>query len=196
MTKLYFVRHAQPEHGWKDDFTRPLTKEGVEDSKKVTELLKDVIFDYCVCSPYKRSKDTIKECALQHGLDIREDIRLRERESNNGNTKEMIKERWLDFDKHEEGGESLKMVQNRNIEAILELLQENEGETILIGTHGTALSMIINYFDNNFGFDDFWRIIDFTPYIISMEFNKDILISKKELLMEKKLFKDKYIIKK
>ena len=25
VTKVYFVRHAQPEHMWEDDRTRPLT---------------------------------------------------------------------------------------------------------------------------------------------------------------------------
>lgn len=30
-TKVYFVRHAQPEHMWEDDRTRPLTEEGEAD---------------------------------------------------------------------------------------------------------------------------------------------------------------------
>ena len=37
MTKIYFVRHAQPEHNHADDRTRPLTKEGIVDSKVVLE---------------------------------------------------------------------------------------------------------------------------------------------------------------
>ena len=32
MTKVYFVRHAQPEHDWEEDRTRPLTEEGKKDS--------------------------------------------------------------------------------------------------------------------------------------------------------------------
>lgn len=28
MTKVYFVRHAQPDHSWTEDKTRPLTTEG------------------------------------------------------------------------------------------------------------------------------------------------------------------------
>lgn len=30
MTRVYFVRHAQPEYAWKEDRTRPLTEEGKE----------------------------------------------------------------------------------------------------------------------------------------------------------------------
>ena len=28
MTRVFFVRHAQPEHAWEDDRTRPLAKDG------------------------------------------------------------------------------------------------------------------------------------------------------------------------
>ena len=38
MTKIYFVRHAQPEHAWKEDRTRPLTEEGKKDSAIVLVL--------------------------------------------------------------------------------------------------------------------------------------------------------------
>ena len=38
MTKIYFVRHAQPEHAWEDDRTRPLTGEGKKDSAIVFEF--------------------------------------------------------------------------------------------------------------------------------------------------------------
>lgn len=40
MTRVYFVRHAQPEHDWKEDRTRPLTEEGKKDSAIVLEFLK------------------------------------------------------------------------------------------------------------------------------------------------------------
>lgn len=41
MTRVYFVRHAQPEHDWEEDRTRPLTEEGKKDSAIVLEFLKD-----------------------------------------------------------------------------------------------------------------------------------------------------------
>ena len=59
MTRVYFVRHAQPEHDWKEDKTRPLTEEGKKDSAIVLEFLKDKKIDAFYCSPYKRSMDTI-----------------------------------------------------------------------------------------------------------------------------------------
>ena len=38
MTKLFFVRHAQPEHVWDNDRTRPLTDEGTTDAAKVLDF--------------------------------------------------------------------------------------------------------------------------------------------------------------
>ena len=32
MTRVYFVRHAQPKHDWEEDRTRLLTEEGKKDS--------------------------------------------------------------------------------------------------------------------------------------------------------------------
>ncbi len=37
MTKIYFVRHAQPNYNNHDDRLRELTPKGLEDRKKVTD---------------------------------------------------------------------------------------------------------------------------------------------------------------
>jgi len=80
MTKVYFVRHAQPEHNHADDKTRPLTEEGKADAKIVLEFLKDKKIDAFYSSPYKRSVDTIAETAAYFEREIITDERLRERE--------------------------------------------------------------------------------------------------------------------
>lgn len=192
MTSIYFVRHAQPNHTWENDRTRPLSEEGVKDSEKVVETLSDITLDYVVSSPYLRSMDTIKECAKIHNLQIHTDERLREREKGTaGNTLELIEKRWSDFDYHEEGGESLRMVQERNVQALLEVVEAHQGESILWGTHGTALSTILHYFDNTYNFQSFMRIIDFMPYIIRLDFEGQALIGKEEMLIIEKEYKGK-----
>ena len=119
MTRVYFVRHAQPEHDWEEDRTRPLTEEGKKDSAIVLEFLKDKKIDAFYGSPYKRSMDTIAEAAAFFAKEIITDERLREREKGpDGNNHGMFQKRWADHDYHEEGGESIAMVQNRNIEAL------------------------------------------------------------------------------
>ena len=99
MTKIYFVRHAQPEHAWEDDRTRPLTREGRRDSAIVFEFLKDKHIDAFYSSPYKRSMDTIADSADFFGKDIITDEDLREREKGeNGNNHGMFQKRWDDHD--------------------------------------------------------------------------------------------------
>lgn len=192
MTSIYFVRHAQPDHAWENDSTRPLSEEGVKDSEKVVEALDSTHLDYAICSPYLRSMDTIRACAKAHGLEICTDERLREREKGpGGNTLALIEKRWSDFDYHEESGESLRMTQERNVQALREVLRDHAGEAILWGTHGTALSTILQYFDNSYDFKSFMRIIDFMPYIIRLDFEGQELVGKEELLIVEKEYKGK-----
>lgn len=190
MTKVYFVRHAQPEHDWEDDRTRPLTAEGKADSKIVFDFLKDKKIDVFYCSPYKRSLDTIADTAAYYEKEIITDVRLREREKGiNGNSYGMFEKRWNDHDYHEENGESIRMVQERNIAALSEILAKNKNKNIVIGTHGTALSTMLNFYNPNFGCNDFLRIIDWMPYIIELDFEGDTLVSTTEHCHIEKEFK-------
>lgn len=190
MTKVYFVRHAQPKHDWKDDRTRPLTEEGKKDSAIVLEFLKDKKIDTFYCSPYKRSLDTIVDTAAFFDKEIITDERLREREKGlDGNNHGMFQKRWDDHDYHEEGGESLAMVQKHNMEALNEILSENIDKEIVVGTHGTALSTILNFYDSDFACEDFLRIIDWMPYIIELDFEDNELVAKQEHCYIEKEFK-------
>lgn len=192
MTRVYFVRHAQSDHRGEDDRIRPLTEEGKQDAEIVLTFLKNKEIDVFYCSPYKRSLDTIMSTAAFYGKEIITDERLREREKGvDGNNYGMFEKRWNDHDYHEEDGESLHMVQKRNIAALAEILAENKGKNIVIGTHGTALSTIINFYHPEFGCKDFLRIIDWMPYIIEFDFEGDQLLSMKEHCHIEKEFKGK-----
>ena len=151
MTRVYFVSHAQPEHDWEEDRTRPLTEEGKKDSAIVLEFLKDKKIDAFYCSPYKRSMDTITEAADFFTKEIITDERLREREKGlDGNNHGMFRKRWADHNYHEEGGESIAMVQKRNIEALNEILSDNTDKDIVIKiqyrTKGSTMGSYNNIF--------------------------------------------------
>lgn len=198
MTKVYFVRHAEPVHSHADDRSRPLTEEGQRDAQIVLDTLRDKNIDAFYCSPYKRSIDTIKSTAEYFGMQIITDERLREREkgkhgndSSGRSPMEMFRKRWADHSYHEQGGESIGMVQERNIAALSDILSENDGKNVVIGTHGTALSAIINYFRPEFGLDDFLRIIDRMPYILEADIEDGKMINMIELAYIEKEFKGK-----
>lgn len=189
MTNIYFVRHAQPDYKFPDPANRPLTAEGERDCGEVVRVLHDIKLDYAISSPYIRSYNTIKAAAEEHGLEIHTDYRLRERKNGkNSNNMEMFQKRWADMTYSESDGECLKDVQDRNIEVISAILDEHEGENILLGTHGTALSTIMNYYDKSFGLEGFLRIIDYLPYVVRLGFEEHKLIEKEELLIIEKVF--------
>ena len=190
MTRVYFVRHAQPEHAWKEDQTRPLTEEGRNDTAIVFDFFKDKQIDIFYCSPYKRSIDTIADTAALFDKQIIIDERFREREKGlDGNNHGMFQKRWADHNYHEDGGESIDMVQKRNIEALKEIISSNMNRNIVIGTHGTALSTILNFYDKSFSCDEFLRIIDWMPFIIELDFQKNKMIGKYEHCYIQKEFK-------
>lgn len=173
ITGLYFVRHAQPDYRQGVDSTYVLSDEGRTDRQCVTEVLRDIRLDAAVSSPYRRSIETIQPCAEEHALIIHTDLRLRERDKGTGNpnTPEMFRKRWEDMHYCEKDGECLAACQKRNIEAVQEILDTYAGKNVLVGTHGTALSTILHYYDPSFGYKDFMRIIDFMPYVICMRFD-------------------------
>lgn len=192
MTTVYFVRHCKPDGKFFDDRNRPLTAEGMADSFKVMEILKDKEIDAFVSSPYKRSYDSIKSTADFYHKAIETDERLRERKAGkDSNTHEMFKKRWADLTFAEADGESIGAVQKRNIEALNEILEKYEGKTIAIGTHGTALSSIINFYEPAFNGENFMEIIDFMPWILKMEFDGKKYLSREDVFHIKKEYKEK-----
>lgn len=199
LTRVHFVRHAQPVHSHREDRTRPLTQEGKQDTALVTQVLADKHIDCFYCSPYLRSLDTIRPAAAQYGLPIREDERLRERqagEQGNASLRDEnspLRRRWQDFSWHEPGGESIGSVQTRNIQALKEILAENPGKNIAIGTHGTALSSILNYYRPQFSCEDFLRIVDWMPCIMELTFDGQKLLTFRELAHIDKEFPHKGI---
>ena len=190
MTSVYFVRHAFPDKSVHNDKSRPLTEDGLRDSTAVANLLESKGIDVLLSSPYKRSMDTIGELSQRLGLPILTDDDFRERNAENwhgDNFFGYIKKQWADFDYHIEDGESLREVQQRNIAALKRTLSEYRDKNIVIATHGTALSTILNYYYPEYDYDCFIKIVDFMPFVIRLDFeNGSVKGSQVELVIHKK----------
>lgn len=67
------------------------------------------------------------------------------------------------------------------------MLDEHDGKTVVIATHGTALSTIINFYKPEYNFDSFMRILNFMPYVVKMDFEGERFLGiSEELIVEKK----------
>jgi len=78
------------------------------------------------------------------------------------------------------------MLEARNIAAVQKILRDcqNVGDdvSVVVGTHGMALSSILGYYDPSFGCEDFFRFMNWMPYIIELDFEGDLLVGKVEHL--------------
>lgn len=189
MTVIYFVRHAEPDHSIKDERTRPLSSEGTRDSEQLIDVFKNIHVDSFYSSPYKRSFETILPTAKYFHKTIVTEERFRERRPGiNSNHQDMFEKQWHDLDFHEPDGESIREVQKRNIEALHDVIHEHANKLLVIGTHGTALSSMLNYYDSRFGYADFMRIINWMPYILRMVFEGKTLIEREEVYYLQKVY--------
>lgn len=186
MSKVFFVRHAVPDFNVHDDLIRPLTEDGIKSSLKVSDFLQDKKITKAYCSPYKRSIDTILDFTNKNSLEISIIDDLRERKISNSWIEDFhsyARNQWEDFHFKLSEGESLNEVQDRNVQALHSILEKHPYENIVIGTHGTALGTIINYYDKSFDYNSFLRIIDLMPFIVNMEFEGLNLVSIEEIIL-------------
>lgn len=172
MGDIYFVRHAESDIRVHDEFLRPLTEKGLRDSALITNYLKDKDISYIYSSPYIRAVDTVKELADELNISITSIDHFKERRISSwiDDFDSFSKRQWNDFDYSLTDGECLKEVQIRNVTALMELVQSHPEANCVIGSHGTALSTIINHFNPHFGFESFSKIKALMPWIVKITF--------------------------
>lgn len=180
MTKVYFIRHAEPDFTVHDDQSRPLTEKGQSDALHVLEFFSNVKVNAFYSSPYVRSISTILPAAKDKGKEITKIPDFRERAVADtwiDDFNAFAVKQWTDFDYKLKGGESLNETKNRNTSALKALLKRHDGETIAVGSHGTAISTIIHSYDPAFGYDDFRAIQSVMPFIVLFTFEKDQFVN-------------------
>lgn len=179
MTEVFFIRHAEPDYDNHDDMSRELSSKGLQDRKLVTKFLLNQHIDVILSSPYRRAIDTVADFAETVNLEIKiiDDFRERKVDSkwiSDFNT--FCRKQWENFNYKLSDGETLKETQDRNIRALKNVLKKYNGKNIVIGSHGTALSTIISYYDNTFGYSDFEKIRNIMPWAVKFTFKDDVCI--------------------
>lgn len=173
MTTVYFIRHAEPNYANHDEFSRELTQSGIAQSERLIDVFADIGIDEFFSSPYKRAVDTIYPLANSRKKSIHLKGELCERRIGTwvDDFDEFSQKQWQDFEYHLKNGESLHHVQQRNIAVLHEILATCPNQTIVIGTHGTALSTIMKYYHADFGYQDFNANKHKFPWIMAFQFD-------------------------
>ncbi|AZN39441.1 histidine phosphatase family protein [Paenibacillus albus] len=77
------------------------------------------------------------------------------------------------------GGESFEEVQQRALPVIKQLLCEHQGKTVVVGTHGNIMAMLLNAFDERYDYE-FWRSVEM-PDVYEVEFDGEQLVEVRRL---------------
>lgn len=157
MKRIYLVRHCKASGQEK---TARLTEEGILQSEQLVDFFLDKKIEFIISSPYERAISTIRPLSNELGLTLHVDDRLSERvlsQYNYADWMDKLRESYHDLDLKLPGGESSQEAMNRGISTINELFEREESNLIVV-THGNLLSLILKYFDESFGFED-WQAI-------------------------------------
>ncbi|WP_438832236.1 histidine phosphatase family protein [Streptococcus pluranimalium] len=169
---IYLIRHAEPNVNNHNDDERELTTKGLQDCQLLLDYFKDISIDRIYSSPFKRTLQTIDELAKEKNLPIQIKENFRERKIDDvwiDDFNTFSQRQWQDFNYKLAKGESLQEVQDRNIQQLQEILKEQE-TSIIISSHGTAISTILNYYDHQFAFDNFQAIKQLMPFLVTLSF--------------------------
>ncbi|WP_435151664.1 histidine phosphatase family protein [Haladaptatus sp. DFWS20] len=163
MTTIYFIRHAHAPWVPNREAERPLSERGRVDAEHVADLLADRDIDAVVSSPYARAIQTVRPTADYHDLEIAIEEEFHERrltdssvESFGETFESAIEGVWNDWSFSWPDGESNLTAQERGVSALERTLEDHEDESVVVGTHGNLLTLVLNHYDDRFGFD-FWN---------------------------------------
>ncbi len=172
MTEVYFIRHSLRDNATYDDMDVPLTAEGEKRALILADAFANVSIEQIFSSPFQRSVRTLNPLAHSKNLEIQLISDFRERNVGHeiADFWPFAKQQWNDFDYKFADGESLREVQNRNISALEQILTTSKNQKVAIGTHGTSLSTILNFYQPDFQFQDFQSLAGKMPYVIKMDF--------------------------
>ena len=166
--KIYILRHGETNLNTKGvmqgRLNEPLNNNGRELAKITGKAMIGIHFDYCICSPLDRAKETAEIILHESKNDIPITIDNRIIEMNFGDLEgKMINEMGDEGFKfyydpfHFIGfpnGETIKDICKRTQNFLKELIAKDDGKTYLISTHGTAMRAMVNFLSDNP--NDYW----------------------------------------
>lgn len=162
MTTLFLLRHAEcepsdllPEPDW------PLSEVGKRQADERVQKLAPLDLSKIYSSPYRRAISSVEPIARHKSFEINLIDDLRERKVG-GFFKDpeeffaTMERLWLAPERSIGAGESGASARDRFCTALALIARENEGERVLISTHGQVLSLFLKTMESSVD-HAFWR---------------------------------------
>ncbi|RXK17474.1 histidine phosphatase family protein [Macrococcus sp. DPC7161] len=160
ITNIYFIRHAESPFIFGKEKERPLSEKGFKDAKTIADKLSHIHFDQFISSSYNRAIQTVEPLANGAPIKLYKELREKTLKGAYKSSEEEIENAIeMSLEDHEfklEGGETTKEVLERSIPVIESILQDETLKTVAIGTHGNIMTIIMNYYRPEIGYE-FWK---------------------------------------
>lgn len=155
MKSIYVVRHCEAKG---QGAHASLSNKGLKQAQILANFLSNYNTHRILSSPYLRAIQSIEPFSKQKNIEIEVEDRLKERILSSRNLPDWLdklEKTYEDWTLTYEGGESSLKAMKRIVQVVEENLG-NEHDNILLVTHGNIMSLLLHYFDNTFGFNE-WK---------------------------------------
>ncbi|HAL09282.1 MAG TPA: histidine phosphatase family protein [Staphylococcus sp.] len=163
---IYVLRHCKANG---QDINAQLTPEGQLTAKQLVPVLAKLHIEHIYVSKMDRTYETIKPFINEYKINITYDSRLNERILSNlpiDNWLTELKMTFSNFEYRVKNGETSSEAQKRILTVYNSItLQQNT----LIVTHGNIMTLLLNHFDKQFGFDEWKNLNNPDLYVIDNE---------------------------
>ncbi|WP_335869910.1 histidine phosphatase family protein [Bacillus sp. 2205SS5-2] len=152
---IYIIRHCEAIGQSSDS---KLTENGFIQAGELSDFLLDFRVDRVISSPFLRAIQTIKPFVENKNIEIEMDSRLSERVLGSiffPDWMDKLEATFNDMYLKYEGGESSIEARNRIVEVVTDILESNSENTIIVA-HGGIISLLLNHYNQNFGFEQ-WK---------------------------------------
>lgn len=139
-----------------------LTSVGIRQAQVLSMFLEHYPIDVhrIITSPFKRAVDSIHPFAEAAGIKLEEEERLAERMLSDKPLEEwleILERSFTEMDLKVYNGESSNEAMERSSSVMKELMKsEDDDKTVLLMTHGNLMTLMLRYFDDTFGYED-WK---------------------------------------
>lgn len=167
------IRHCEAE-GQQPEAA--LTEKGYKQAVELSTFFSGKQIERIITSPFKRAIESIQPLANSLNIEIEQDNRLSERilsEKNLPDWSEKLHRTFLDHDLKFEGGESSLDAMKRIVELVEEILKDKSDQIVIV-THGNLMSLLLNYFNTNFGFND-WKNLSNPDVFLIESLNGEVI---------------------
>lgn len=186
MITLYIVRHGDSTYQFDGYRNRPLSPLGVEQAIGIANTLQNTHLDAIISSSSPRAIQTVqpladlKKMPIQTNSAFQElDVHLDRSQISKEEARESVLNILTTPSFAYPNGESRRDVEQRSLPALFQLLKDYDEQTVLLCSHGIAITILLSALDPSIGYD-FWKAMK-KPDVFCCEVDKKQVLTLRQI---------------